>query len=251
VATPELTVLMPAYNEAGALAASVSAVRAALDALGVVAEVLVVDDASVDGTGAVAEALAAADPGVRVVHHPANRGIGGGFVTGVAEAAGRWMILIPADLAMDLGELPKYLAAASAGADIVVGVRSDRRDYSPFRRLVSWLNIRSIQLLFGLDLRQFNYISLYRVAVLRALDITYWHSAFFFAEVLIKARDRGCRLVEVDVRYVPRASGRATGANRRLIADTGRDMLRYWWLRRHSVAPSVGALPGGGPDDGS
>jgi glycosyltransferase involved in cell wall biosynthesis len=236
VAGPQLTVLMPAYNEAAGLAVGVTEVQAKLDALGVDHEVLVVDDGSRDGTGAIADGLAAADPRVRVVHHPVNLGIGGGFRSGVAAAQGRWLILIPADLAMDLDELPKYLAAAAAGADIAVGVRSDRRDYSPFRRVVSWANIAAIRGLFGMHLRQYNYISLYRVSVLRRMEIRYWRSAFFFAEVLIKARDLGCRLVEVEVRYNPRTTGRATGAQLRLIARTGRDILAYWWERRAGQA---------------
>lgn len=231
-AGPLLTVLVPAYNEAAGLAGAVRAIRAKLDALGVDHEVLVVDDGSRDGTAELADRLAADDTHVRVVHHPANLGIGGGFKSGVAEARGQWLILIPADLAMDLDELPKYLAAAEAGADVAVGVRSDRRDYSTFRRLVSWANIAAIRGLFGMRLRQYNYISLYRLAVLRRMEIRYWRSAFFFAEVLIKARDLGCRLVEVEIGYIPRTTGRATGAKLRLIAATGRDMAAYWWARR-------------------
>ena len=54
-----------------------------------------------------------ADPCIRALHHPVNRGIGGGFVTGVAEARGEWLILIPADLALDLADLGKYFEAGA------------------------------------------------------------------------------------------------------------------------------------------
>ncbi len=227
---PEWTVLVPACNEAAAIADTVRDVRQALDELGVSHEVLIVDDGSRDGTGAIADRLAAADPQVRVVHHPSNLGIGSGFATGVRHAHGQWLILIPADLAIDLGDLALY-RRASREADIVVGVRSDRRDYSAYRQLVSRLNILLVQRLFRLPLRQFNYISLYRLAVLRRLPIRYHSSAFFFAEVLIRARDAGYRLAEVDVRYVPRRSGRATGARLGLVLRTGRDMLHFWLAR--------------------
>jgi glycosyltransferase involved in cell wall biosynthesis len=159
-----------------------------------------------------------------------NRGIGGGFRTGVAEAGGEHMILIPADLALDLAELEKYLHAAQE-ADVVVGVCEVRGDYTPYRLLVSWLNIRAIQLLFHMPLRQFNYVSLYRLDWLRCIEIEYWQSAFFFAEVLIKLRDLGARLVEVDVGYAPRAGGRATGARPGFILRTAGDMLHCWGRR--------------------
>jgi len=205
----------------------VDLVLAKLDDLGVKAEVLIVDDGSGDRTGEIADDLAASDERVRAFHHPINRGIGAGFVTGVAQARGEWLILIPADLALDLDELPRYLDAAPA-ADIIVGIRSDRSDYTLFRLLVSWVNVRLIQTLFGMKQRQFNYISMYRLDVLREIEIQYWRSAFFFAEIMIKAQALGRRLVEVEIRYVPRATGRATGAKAGLIAHTVRDLFRFW-----------------------
>lgn len=234
----DLTVLVPAFNEEAGLESSVTLLRTQLAQLGISFEILIVNDASRDRTGEIADELARCFPEVRVVHHPTNRGIGGGFLTGVAEARGEWLILIPADLAMDLAELSKYLRAAE-DADVVVGIRSDRSDYSGWRLLVSWLNIRLIQLLFAMPQRQFNYISMYRLSVLRQMRIEYWRSAFFHAETLIKARDLGYRLVEVEVHYVPRASGRATGAKPGLILRTLRDMGLFWlrrtFLRRNSL----------------
>jgi glycosyltransferase involved in cell wall biosynthesis len=224
---PWLTVLMPAFNEEAGLAAAAEEVLDALCDLRVSAELLVADDCSTDRTGEIAEVLAETHPEVRVVHHAANLGIGGGMRTGIANARGEWLILIPADLAMDLSELGKYFGAAS-DADVVVGVRSDRSDYSTFRMAVSQLNIALIRTLFRMPLRQYNYISMYRTELLKRMDVEYWRSAFFFAEILIKARDMGARLKEVDITYRPRASGRATGANPRLIARTGRDMAEFW-----------------------
>ncbi len=235
--SPQLSVVMPAYNEEAGLARNVGLLAARLAELGVTFEILIVDDGSTDRTGAVADALAAADRRVRAIHHPANRGIGGGFISGVAAAAGEWLILIPADLALDLAELGKYLDAARA-ADVIVGIRSDRSDYSGYRLLVSWINIRAIQILFGMKERQFNYISMYRLAVLRRMTIAYWRSAFFHAETIIKAKALGYRLAEVEIRYVPRTSGQPTGARPKLLIRTVRDMLHFWlrWMLHGPVA---------------
>ncbi|MCU0486690.1 MAG: glycosyltransferase family 2 protein [Anaerolineales bacterium] len=228
--SPLLTVFVPAYNEAANLESCVQALHDRLHALGIEAEILVVDDGSQDGSGALADALASRWSHVRVIHHPANRGIGAAFLTAVSAALGDWLILIPADLAMDLDDLPCYLEAAQQ-ADIVVGLRSDRSDYTWIRRLISWVNIRLVQVLFGMELRQFQYISMYRTAALRQIKIEYWQSAFFLAEILIKARDQGFRLVEVEVRYLPRRAGRATGVRPRLVLRTVRDLLHYFWTR--------------------
>lgn len=226
-----LTVFIPAYNEAANLEGCVQALQEKLAALGVEAEILIVDDGSQDGSGALADALAARWSNLRVIHHPTNRGIGAAFVTAVSAALGEWLILIPADLAMDLDDLARYLEAAPQ-ADIVVGLRSDRSDYTWMRRLISWVNIRLVQVLFGMNLRQFQYISLYRASVLRQIEIEYWQSAFFLAEILIKARDQGLRLVEVEVRYLPRRAGRASGVRPMLILRTLRDLFHYFWVRQ-------------------
>jgi glycosyltransferase involved in cell wall biosynthesis len=228
---PYLTVFIPAYNEESNLARCVHVVRSKMQELGVSVEVLIVDDGSQDGTGNLADHLAEQYAEVRAVHHPHNMGIGAAFLTAIQHADGEWMILIPADLALEPGELHHYLDAA-IGADIVVGLRSDRSDYTFLRRLVSWTNITLIRTLFRMDLHQFQYISMYRLEVLRQIKILYWQSAFFLAEILIKARDREYRLVEVEILYAPRLTGKPSGARLKLVMHTVIDMMSFWirWM---------------------
>jgi glycosyltransferase involved in cell wall biosynthesis len=227
-AAPLLTVLIPAYNESAGLARCVSAVEAELGRLGGETEILVVNDGSRDRTGPIADGLVSEFPRLRVLHHAANLGIGAAFKTGLENARGEFVILIPADLAMDLADLGKYLVAAQA-ADIVVGLRPTVSDYSAFRRLVHYGNIGLLRLLFGAPARQYQYISLYRRATVRQFKLEFTGGAFFLAELIIKAWALGARLAEVEVRFVPRATGRATGANRTQIWLTVRDILRFYW----------------------
>lgn len=235
---PFLTIFIPAYNEEACLQNSVEVVLAEMDKMGVPAEILIVNDGSKDNTGQIAQELAASNSRVRAFHHPQNRGIGGAFVTAADKALGEWMILIPADLALEPRELSRYIQAADAcgsadQADVVVGLRSDRSDYSLARRIVSWTNIHLIQTLFRMHERQFQYISMYRVEMLRQIEIEYWQSAFFLAEILIKAKALGYRLVQVEIIYTPRLTGRPTGAKLALVLRTVLDIFRFWlrWVR--------------------
>ena len=225
-----LTVFMPAYNEAANLPHTVPALIAALKTCADFApafELIIVNDGSGDDTGQIADQLAAHDLHIRVIHQPVNRGIGQGFVAAVAAARGMWFILIPADLAMQLDELPKYFEAARA-ADIVVGHRSDRADYSLVRKLISVANIGLIRLLFGMEQQQFNYISLYRTQCLQHLKLRYTDSALFYAEILVYAKAQGYKLVNVWINYVPREHGLQTGSNWRLVLKTVRDIMAFW-----------------------
>lgn len=224
---PYLTVFIPAYNEEGNLAHCVETVLTKLDELNVALEILIVDDGSQDGTYRVASELASRDARVRIERHPTNQGIGGAFRTALEQARGEWLILIPADLAIDPGELHRYIDTAPQ-ADIVVGLRSDRSDYTPARRIVSWTNIHLIQTLFGMRVQQSQYISMYRMSVFQQIRVEFWRSAFFLAEILVKAQTLGFRLVEVEIRYAPRLTGRATGAKLMLILKTVRDIFRFW-----------------------
>jgi glycosyltransferase involved in cell wall biosynthesis len=154
--SPTVTVFIPAFNEVDNLAASVEILLAKMDELGVNAEILIVDDGSQDGTAQRADEPACQLERVRSTHHASNLGIGMSFRTAVELARGEWMIFIPADLALHPDELGRYFEAAPQ-ADIVVGLRSDRSDYTWLRHLVSWTNIHLIQALFGMQLRQFQY----------------------------------------------------------------------------------------------
>ena len=233
--TPFLTVFVPAYNEAGNLAHCVEVLLAKMDELDIQTEILVVDDASQDGTGALADRLALQEKRVRVIHHAHNLGIGGAFKTAVRQAQGDWLILIPADLALEPDELGRYFEVTGI-ADIAVGLRSDLSDYNLVRKAIHYANISLIHLLFGANIRQFQYISLYRLETLRSIEIEYWRSAFFLAEILIKALALGYRLVEVEILYTPRIQGRATGAKLKLLLSTIRDMFSFWlhWRRAGS-----------------
>jgi glycosyltransferase involved in cell wall biosynthesis len=226
-----LTVLMPVYNEEQNLIANVTQLIDKLDEFGIEFELLIVDDGSTDATPQLVDDLAASDRRVRAIHQPVHAGIGCALYTGFADARAEYTIFVPADLAMDLNEFSKYVEAAQK-ADIVVGLRSDRRDSLFSRKVISLLNIALLRLLFAMPVHQFQYICMYRTSLLQEIQLEYLHSAFIQAEVLIKARDMGCRLTEVTVGYIPRTGGVAKGANIKLVLQSGRDMLHFWvrWL---------------------
>ena len=224
---PELTVLIPSFNEEENLPSTLPAVIAACETQTRSFEILVVDDGSSDRTAEIVRDFADRDPRVRLHQHPQNLGPGSGIKTGVGLARGDFIIFIPADIAMDLGQLHRYMEKARAGADIVVGIRSDRRDYTARRKLNSYAYIALVKALYLMPQRQFNYIHLYRRDVFDHVRIEY-SGVFITAEILIKARDLGYRLVEVDIDYVPRVAGEATCGKPVVIRKTARELFHFW-----------------------
>lgn len=128
-----VSVVIPAFDEAGAIGVVVHALRAAGDWR----EILVVDDGSVDETS-----IVAATAGARVIRHPYNKGNGAAVKTGIRHAAGEYILIIDADgqhSAADAVRLVTFLGEY----DLVVGARAGTGQASAARHvgnnLLNWL----------------------------------------------------------------------------------------------------------------
>lgn len=205
---PFVSVAFPAYNEEALLRANFARLIAALAAAGADYEVLLVDDASTDATGAILDELARDRAAVRVLRREVNGGLSGAFRTALDAARGDWILLVPVDSIPRPETLRAYFAAADA-AEVVVGCRPERAGYPAWARAASWTMRWLIRLLFGLHLRDYTWICLYRTAWLRRVE---WRerSIAFLPEILVRLHRLGCRLREVDSPMEPRRAGRAT-----------------------------------------
>ena len=125
LAVPELTVILPTYNERANVPLIVAALRRAL--AGIAFEVVFVDDNSPDGTAAIAHEIAATDPRVRVIRRIGRRGLAGACIEGMLSSSAPFVAVMDADLQHDETLLPKMLAALKAG-DLDLAVASRRAE---------------------------------------------------------------------------------------------------------------------------
>jgi glycosyltransferase involved in cell wall biosynthesis len=143
---PELSVVMPVYNEADSVAAVVRSWVGTLDALQIEYEFLLYDDGSRDRTHAVLDALAADIPRLVVKRH-ANRGHGPTILRGYAEAEGAWIFQTDSDDEMPSDPFVE-LWTRRAEYDLLLGCRQNRR--APLgRRLITRGSRAIVRLLFG------------------------------------------------------------------------------------------------------
>ncbi len=126
--TVELSVVVPAYNEADKIENTINTIGSYLQKFESY-EVVVVSDGSTDDTGAVVTSLAAADPRVRLMELRPNRGKGWAVRTGMLAANGEIVIFSDADLSVPFEELDKLLAALEQGADIAIASRGLRESH--------------------------------------------------------------------------------------------------------------------------
>ena len=231
----KLTIFFPMWNEEEYIARAVGAGREQCELLiaaGVIGdyELIVVDDASTDSTAVLADAMAAADPHVRVVHHPVNRKLGGTIKTGFAAATGDVVLYSDADLPFDMAEAARALRLMRYyRADIVSAFRFDRTGEGASRAIYTFVYNLLIRRLFGVRMRDINFaFKLCRREIFDHIALVS-EGSFIDAELIIRARRLGYEVIQFGVDYFPRTRGESTLASLRVIRTIMREMLQ---LRR-------------------
>ncbi|MGH9387712.1 MAG: glycosyltransferase family 2 protein [Vicinamibacterales bacterium] len=141
---PDLAVILPAFNEIGAIAETLSRVREVVASLGATTEIIVVDDGSTDGTGQRASEL-----GARVLTHPVNRGYGAALKTAILNTAAELVMIMDADCTYPPEAIPRLYERAQQ-ADMVVGARAlSSSGVALARRPAKWVLNRLASYLVG------------------------------------------------------------------------------------------------------
>ena len=120
--SPELSVVIPAYNEAQRIVPTIAAISAHLTRADLAFEIVVSDDGSTDGTVAIVRLLGLRN--VRVLDPGVNRGKGAAVRAGVAAAAGTFILVTDADLSTPIAHIDEMLAVAKSGTPVVIGSRA-------------------------------------------------------------------------------------------------------------------------------
>lgn len=226
----DLSVVIPAWGEAGNLRPLLPALSEALNALGVAWEIIVVD-AGRDETQAVCEAV----PGVRRVRQQ-SRGYGGAILEGAESSTGAYILTMDADLSHPAAFV-ESLWARRSGADIVIASRyvpGGRADQPRLRLVLS--KVLNAFFRKGLHLEPRDLSSgfrLYRRAVFEKITPKY-RNFVILIEILIRALAEGMTIAEAPFHYAPRKKG----VSKARILRFGLNYLMLFhqtWRMRNSV----------------
>jgi glycosyltransferase involved in cell wall biosynthesis len=244
----KLSIFFPMWNEEAYIERAVGSAKEECELLvqrGVILdyELIVVDDASTDNTPAMADALAAADPHVKVVHHPVNRKLGGSMKTGFANATGDVVLYTDADLPFDMAEAARALRLLRYyEADIVSAYRFDRTGEGSARAIYTWVYNLFIRHLFGVRMRDINFaFKLCRTRIFEHIELKS-EGSFIDAELIIRARKLGYEVIQFGVDYFPRTRGESTLASGSVIRRILREMfaLRKELKGLQRITPQAG-----------
>lgn len=231
---PELSVIVPLYDEEDNVRPLVDAVRKALGRAEVTWELVLVDDGSRDRTRERAAAAAVDDPRVRLVVLARNYGQSTAMQAGFDHSRGRFVVTMDGDLQNDPGDILRAVRRLRRGFDLVAGYRVQRRDRFLTRTVPSWVANRIIAALTGIRIRD-NGCSLkaYRRELLERMRL--YSDMHRFIPALAVGR-AGARITEIPVRHHPRLHGTSKYGLAR-VAKVLTDLLTIKMIRSFQSRP--------------
>ncbi len=243
--------MLPAYNEAVRITASLEQIFDQIKAKGWDAEVLVVDDGSTDGTANVVQDMTVCNPGLKLIKNPGNHGKGYSVRNGMLRARGDVLLFSDADLSSPIAQAEKLFAAIADGADIAIGSRWMRTELQlqrqPIhRQIFGRIFNLALRIILGLNFKdtQCGFKAFSHKAAHIVFPLQHVERWGFDPELLFLAKRNGLTVKEVPVEWSHR-----DGTRIRPIRDGMRmffEMLKIRWnsLRgKYSQVPAaVGSL---------
>ena len=230
-ASPVVSVLVPAKDEAENLPELVRQCREVFLPLAYACELIVVNDGSNDESGRVLEDLAAKHSFLQVVTHRAQRGIADALRSAADAARGGVLVFYPADLQYLPADIPTLVQPILADeADVVTGVKQGQYE----KRFVSWVYNGLCRWLFGVRVTDLNSVKAYRREVMEAVPARPdWHRF-----MVVIAATQGFRLTERPVPLHPRRAGRSKFGIGRIPVGV-MDLLSVWFQLRFGRKPML------------
>jgi glycosyltransferase involved in cell wall biosynthesis len=233
---PELSIIIPSYNEESRLPATLERIATYLSASKHTAEVLVVDDGSKDHTAEVAESFRGKIPVLRVVSNGVNRGKGFSVRHGMQEAQGRIALFTDADLSAPIEEADKLIGALEH-YDVAIGSRAVDRSLitvrqSPFREFAGIIFNKVVQLILWLPFvdTQCGFKAFRRERCKIIFEQQTIERFGFDPELLYLARHHGLHAVEIPVRW-----GHSAATKVSMMRDSLQMFLDVFQIRWNSL----------------
>jgi len=231
---PTYSIVIPAYNEADRIGATLGKVAAYVAKMGWTGEVIVVNDGSRDATPQIVREWAQKNPIIRLLENPGNRGKGYSVRHGMMEATGNVLLFTDADLSSPIYETEKLIAAIQRGADIAIGSRWVQADLQTerqplYRQFFGRIYNLLLPIILGLHFKDTQcglkaFTNRAARAIFPRLRIDRWG---FDPEILFLAVNAGMTIAEVPVEW-----GHDNRSKIKPITDGFRmftEMLRIRW----------------------
>ncbi len=226
----KLSIIVPAYNEERGLEQAVRNLCSLLEKnkMNGVFEILIFNDCSRDKTGEIADRLAKDINSVRVFHNEKNRGLGFNFREGARQSRGEYVTWFPGDNE----NLPQsFIDTVShmGEADVIIPYTANMAVRPFSRRFVSKIYTVINNLFFGLRLRYYNGLSVYKKDLLLVVLPRIGDSFAFSAQILVMLLKSGASFIEVPIKIQSKPGGRSSAFRFNNVIGVIKAILSLFW----------------------
>jgi glycosyltransferase involved in cell wall biosynthesis len=229
----EVSMVLPAYNEANKLEIAVEKVMEALEEFADSYEIIIAEDGSTDGTDKVAAALSERYPLVKHLHGEKRLGRGAALKNAFKKSSGKILVYMDVDLATDIGQLKSLVRAIEEeGCDFAIGSRmlsESKVERSRTRQITSKSYNFLVRAMLGSNVKdhQCGFKAFRREPLMQLLDEVTASHWFWDTEIIVRAFRKGYKIKEIPVEW---KGGRETKV--KLLKDsfnmTGQ-VIKLWW----------------------
>jgi len=224
------TVGILCYNEAGTIKSVFQDTLSVLQTMSDEIEIIIVDDASTDGSIDLIKELIREYPQyLRIVYHDTNKGIGLSIRDIYFNAIKENVVFVPGDGQFDVHELSPY--ASFPQDNFIAYYRKENQSYSFFRNSLSYMNKQFNRVFLGLELRDVNWVKVYKTEVLKQLDLQS-KSSIIESEICSKLRIKKINAIEVESKYIPRVYGESKGSSWKIIKKVYAELWSVYLIIR-------------------
>lgn len=227
---PDISIVIPVYNEEESLLPLVEGIRPVMNNLGKSYEIIFIDDASTDKSFQVLKGLAAEFAQIRIIKFAKNSGQSAGFDAGFKLAQGESVVTLDADLQYDPGDIPGLLEKLK-DYDAVCGWRKNRRD--PWLKLISTKVANSVRNKISGENIKDTACSLKAFKKMALINLKMYEGMHRFLPTLLKIQ--GAKVCQVEVKHLPRKFGHSKYNIRKRIFRSFLDLLFVTWMKKRKL----------------
>ena len=228
----EISILLPAFNEAGQIERCVREVEAAVRSFSKSYEIIVSEDGSTDGTEVIVAKMAKNNPNIILLHSPTRLGKGKGIKNALSTSRGKIITFMDVDLATNLECLPQLLRVVKENGGMAIGSRhvaGSRVQRGVSRTLFSLTYNLAVRLLFldGVHDHQCGFKTMSREVAEAVLNVSKSDGYFFDTEMIVRCKKLGFPVVEVAVQWAEKKKGASKVNPVRDAKKIGLDLLAF------------------------
>ncbi len=218
------SVVIFCYNESGTITSVIDSVHNFLNKINCTqSEIIIVDDGSKDGSVEKIKEAEKRYPNIKAIYHPKNLGIGQALKSGYFNAQYENITAVPADGQFDVNELIPFF-----NIDLNTFISFYRKEntiYSLQRNILSYFNKKVNSIFMGIDLRDVNWVKIYKREAIVNLDLRL-KSSLIESEICSKLLIRKNRAIETISVYHQRKSGVSKGASTKVVVQALKETIK-------------------------